>query len=92
MLDGLENEIREFFLANPNSKYVATDLSSYERLLAHAASSYNHLYSSSFVENGKRLLKIENRNKRGGKFKPIDPSLSKYLITRGGNLVEYVDL
>ena len=78
MLEGLENEIIEFFTANPHTKYISSELSSYERLLVHAASSYNQLCSRSFDENGKRILLVQNR-KRNGTFSPVDPSLAQYL-------------
>jgi hypothetical protein len=78
MLEGLENEIIEFFTANPHTKYISSELSSYERLLVHAASSYNQLCSRSFDENGKRILLVQNR-KRNGTFSPVDPSLTQYL-------------
>lgn len=48
MVEGLEEEIRSFFVRNPTEKsYVLKGLSSYERLLAHAASAYNYLKSRS---------------------------------------------
>ena len=87
MLEGLENQIREFFIANPDTEYITSDLSSYERLLAHAASSYNHLSSRSFDQNGKRMLMVENRNKYKT-FRPVDPSLSKYLSMRSRKDIE----
>jgi len=83
MLEALESEIVEFFIENPDTEYVSSDLSSYERLLVHAASSYNKLYSRSYDENGRRILLVENRNKRKT-FNPIDPSLTKYLQLRQG--------
>lgn len=83
MLEALENEIVEFFTENPDTDYISSELSSYERLLVHAASSYNRLYSRSYDENGQRILLVENRNK-GKEFNPIDPSLTKYLQLRHG--------
>ena len=83
MLEALENEIVEFFKENPNTEYISSELSSYERLLVHAASSYNRLYSRSYDENGLRILHVENRNK-GKEFSPIDPSLTNYLKIRNG--------
>ncbi len=47
MIEGLEEEIRDFFSKRPNDEYYARGLSSYERLLAHACSSYNSLLSQS---------------------------------------------
>ena len=81
MLEGIENQIRETFVADPATEYITSDLSSYERLLVHAASSYNQLNSRSFDKNGKRTLIVENRNKYK-RFKPVDPSLSNYLKIR----------
>merc|ERR1712109_26886 len=83
MLEALESEIVEFFMENPNTDYISSELSSYERLLIHAASSYNRLYSRSYDDNGRRILLVENRNK-GKEFNPIDPSLTKYLQIRNG--------
>jgi len=81
MLEALENQIIEFFKANPGTEYISSELSSYERLLVHAASSYNQLCSRSFDQNGKRILMIENR-KKDKTFVPIDPTLTKYLKMR----------
>ena len=51
MVEGLEEEIRSFFVRNPSEKsYVLKGLSSYERLLAHAASAYNYLKSRSTIK------------------------------------------
>ena len=83
MLEALESEIVEFFMENPNTDYISSELSSYERLLIHAASSYNRLYSRSYDDNGRRILLVENRNK-GKEFNPIDPSLTNYLKIRNG--------
>jgi len=83
MLEALENEIVEFFTENPDTDYISSELSSYERLLVHAASSYNRLNSRSYDENGQRILLVENKNK-GKEFNPIDPSLTKYLQLRHG--------
>ena len=82
MLEALENEIVEYFRENPGTEYISSELSSYERLLVHAASSYNKLDSRSFDKNGKRILVIHNRNQKKS-FCPVDPSLSKYLKIRG---------
>ena len=84
MLEALESEITDFFIANPNSKYIASNLTSYERLLAHATSSYNKLYSRSFDKNGRRMFMVQNCNKYK-KFKPVNPSLSKYLRIRSSS-------
>lgn len=79
ILENLEDNIREHFLMHPQQEYVAVDLSSYERLLAHVCSMYHHLNSRSYDEDGKRKLKIGNPKE---KFDPIDPSLAKYLKNR----------
>ena len=47
MVESLEDDIRSFFEASPNSVYIAGHLSSYERLLAHACCAYNRLSSRS---------------------------------------------
>ncbi len=47
MVESLEQDITNFFTEKPDSVYVADDLSSYERLLAHACCSYNSLTSRS---------------------------------------------
>ena len=85
MLEALENQIVEYFREHPGTEYISSELSSYERLLVHAASSYNKLDSRSFDKNGKRILVVQNRNKKNT-FCPVDPSLSKYLKIRGGKL------
>jgi hypothetical protein len=82
MLEALETQIVEYFRENPDTEYMSSELSSYERLLVHAASSYNKLDSRSFDKNGKRILVVQNRNKKNA-FCPVDPSLSKYLKIRG---------
>lgn len=83
MLEGLENDIRKFFIQNPNKDYIVEELSSFERLLAHAASAYNFLQSHSFNDGGKRKLKIENPRFN---FYPHDPSLSDYLKIRSSTV------
>ena len=47
MLEGIEEKITETFTTNPNSEFVAEDMSSFERLLLHALCSYNSLNSYS---------------------------------------------
>jgi len=79
ILENLEEQIVEHFITNPSDCFLASNLSSYERLLAHVCSMYNHLSSQSFDDNGIRTLKIVNPRK---KFHPIDPSLCEYLKTR----------
>jgi len=81
-LMALEKEITNFFLENPRSEYVADDnLSSYERLLAHAASKYHNLQSKSFdIGSGRRKLTVENP--LAEKFNPMDPTLAQYLKIR----------
>ena len=91
MLEALENQIVEYFREHPGTEYISSELSSYERLLVHAASSYNKLDSRSFDKNGKRILVVQNRNKKNT-FCPVDPSLSKYLKIRGGKLGKKYEL
>lgn len=79
ILENLEEQIVEHFITNPSDCFLASNLSSYERLLAHVCSMYNQLSSQSFDDNGIRTLKIVNPR---SKFDPIDPSLCEYLKTR----------
>ena len=79
ILENLEEQIVEHFVTNPSDCFLASNLSSYERLLAHVCSMYNQLSSQSFDDNGIRTLKIVNPRR---KFHPIDPSLCEYLKTR----------
>jgi len=81
-LVALEEEITDFFRTSPTKEYVANDdLSSYERLLAHAVSKYHHLHSRSYDDgSGKRQLTVENP--MAEKFNPMDPTLAKYLKIR----------
>jgi len=80
ILENLEDQILEHFNTHPEQCFIASDLNSYERLLAHVCSMYNRLSSQSFDENGIRKLKIVNP--RGQTFQPIDPTLCKYLKLR----------
>jgi len=79
MLEHLEEQIISHFLENPKESFEVSDLSSYERLLAHTCSMYNSLNSQSFDKNGVRILKIVNPRMN---FEPIDPRLVKYLQMR----------
>ncbi len=47
MLENLEAQIREHFITTPSKHFIASDLTSYERLLAHTCSIYNRLHSHS---------------------------------------------
>ena len=86
ILENLEDQILEHFNNNPNECFIASQLSSYERLLAHVCSMYNRLSSQSFDdENGDRKLKIVNP--RGQRFQAIDPKLCEYLRIRQQNRV-----
>jgi len=86
ILENLEDQILEHFKNNPNECFIASQLSSYERLLAHVCSMYNRLSSQSFDdENGDRKLKIVNP--RGQRFQAIDPKLCEYLRIRQQNRV-----
>jgi len=79
MLEGIENRIMETFADNPNSEYVAEDLSSFERLLLHATCAYNALNSHSFDFGGRRIVRVENPY---GSYIVRDPSLHQYLAIR----------
>jgi len=79
MLEHLEEQIVTHFTQNPGQSFEVSDLSSYERLLAHTCSMYNSLVSQSFDKNGVRILKIVNPRMD---FEPIDPRLVKYLQMR----------
>lgn len=79
MFEHLEEQIISHFMQYPEKSYEVSDLSSYERLLAHTCSMYNSLNSQSFDKNGVRILKIVNPRM---KFEPIDPRLCKYLKMR----------
>nr|ACO15121.1 C19orf22 homolog [Caligus clemensi] len=73
MLSRLEEEIVDFFTENPHSFYIADELSSFERLLVHACSSYHCLRSYSFNESGKRKLRIGNPNPGSSSQTPVSP-------------------
>jgi len=79
MLEGIEEKITETFINNPNSEYVAEDMSSFERLLLHALCSYNALNSYSFDFGGKRIVRVENPYST---FFLKNPSLCAYLRLR----------
>ena len=49
MLENLEDQIRQHFKNDPSKHFIASDLTSYERLLAHTCSMYNRLHSQSNV-------------------------------------------
>ena len=51
MLEHLEEQIISHFLENPKESFEVSDLSSYERLLAHTCSMYNSLNSQSKIAN-----------------------------------------
>jgi len=79
MLEGIEGKITETFVTNPNSEFVAEDMSSFERLLLHALCAYNALNSYSFDFGGKRIVRVENPY---SKFFLKNPSLCEYLGRR----------
>lgn len=83
ILEGIESKVTETFLADPNTEFIADDLSSFERLMLHALCAYNALNSHSFDFGGKRIVRVENPY---GKFFLRDPSLCKYLAVRGAGL------
>jgi len=80
LLENLETQIIEHFETKPQECFVASDLSSYERLLAHICCMYNHLNSQSFDDDGIRKFKVSNP--RRNHFHPIDPTLCQYLKIR----------
>jgi hypothetical protein len=70
ILENLEEQIREHFICNPGKQFVASNLSSYERLLAHVCSTYNQLDSQSnsksthyFFKNRRFSKKKKNQKK-----------------------------
>jgi len=80
LLEHLEAQIIQHFEARPQECFVASDLSSYERLLAHVCCMYNNLRSQSYDDDGIRKFKVSNP--RRGHFYPIDPTLCEYLKLR----------
>jgi len=82
MLEGLEEQLTARFSSNPQSEFVAEDLSSFERLLVHALASYNSLNSHSFDFAGKRLVRVENP---APSFFKRDPGLTAYLAARAAS-------
>lgn len=79
MLEGIEEKITETFIINPNSEFVAEDMSSFERLLLHALCAYNALNSYSFDFGGKRIVRVENPYST---FFLKNPGLCTYLSSR----------
>lgn len=53
MLEHLEEQIVTHFTQNPGQSFEVSDLSSYERLLAHTCSMYNSLISQSKILRGR---------------------------------------
>ena len=53
MLEHLEEQIVTHFTQNPGQSFEVSDLSSYERLLAHTCSMYNSLVSQSKILHGR---------------------------------------
>jgi len=80
LLENLEEQIIKHFERKPQECFIASDFSSYERLLAHTCCMYNHLHSQSFDDEGIRKLKVSNP--RRSHFQPIDPTLCEYLRKR----------
>jgi len=79
MLQGIEENINESFLNDPDFELVVEGYSSFERLLLHALCAYNALNSYSFDNNGKRMVKVANPYPD---FYKKDPSLYEYLIAK----------
>ncbi|XP_039623121.1 R3H domain-containing protein 4 [Polypterus senegalus] len=75
-LDCLEEDLRTFFSAHPQSVYTAVLENSYERLLLHGVCQYMALTSASLDRDGKRQTRVVNHQKE---FLPPGLLLSTYL-------------
>ncbi|XP_067236808.1 R3H domain-containing protein 4 isoform X2 [Chanodichthys erythropterus] len=76
VLEGLESDLLEFFMAHPHSIYITKLSSSYERLLFHAICQYMDLTSASSDCNGARQTEVVNKQEE---FLPPQSLLSAYL-------------
>lgn len=79
MLQGIENNINESFLNDPDFELIVEGYSSFERLLLHSLCAYNALNSYSFDIDGKRKVKVANPYPG---FYKKDPSLHAYLLSK----------
>lgn len=75
-LECLEEEMLSFFSVSPESVYTAMMENSYQRLLLHAVCQYMDLASASSDFQGKRQMRVVNRNRD---FCPPELLLSAYL-------------
>ncbi|KAM9330092.1 R3H domain-containing protein 4 [Gastrophryne carolinensis] len=75
-LECLEEEMLSFFSVSPESVYIALMENSYQRLLLHAVCQYMDLASASSDFEGKRQMRVVNRNSG---FCPPELLLSAYL-------------
>ncbi|XP_040273467.1 R3H domain-containing protein 4 isoform X1 [Bufo bufo] len=75
-LEDLEEEMLSFFSVNPESVYISMMENSYQRLLLHAVCQYMDLASASSNFDGKRQMRVVNRNRE---FCPPELLLSSYL-------------
>ncbi|XP_018425977.1 PREDICTED: R3H domain-containing protein 4 [Nanorana parkeri] len=75
-LECLEEEMLSFFSVSPESVYIAMMENSYQRLLLHAVCQYMDLASASSNLQGKRQMRVVNRNRE---FCPPELLLSTYL-------------
>ncbi|XP_069596178.1 R3H domain-containing protein 4 [Ranitomeya imitator] len=75
-LEVLEEEMLSFFSVSPESVYIAMMENSYHRLLLHAVCQYMDLASASSNFEGKRQMRVVNRNRA---FCPPELLLSSYL-------------
>ncbi|KAL4658809.1 R3H domain-containing protein 4 [Arapaima gigas] len=76
ILEVLEEDLLQFFVAHPHSVYITTLGSSFERLLLHAICQYMDLVSASTDCNGARQTEVVNKQEE---FSPPKPLLSVYL-------------
>ncbi|XP_026199723.1 R3H domain-containing protein 4 [Anabas testudineus] len=75
-LELLEENLLNFFNAQPHSVYTTNLASSFERLLLHAVCQYMDLVSASTDNNGSRQTEVVNKQEE---FLPPTPLLSVYL-------------
>ncbi|XP_068127334.1 R3H domain-containing protein 4 [Hyperolius riggenbachi] len=75
-LECLEEEMLSFFTVSPESVYISMMDNSYQRLLLHAVCQYMDLASASSDCQGKRQMRVVNRNRE---FCPPELLLSAYL-------------
>jgi len=79
MLRGIEEGLLATFAGDAEAELLVRGVSSYERLLVHAASAYYSLSSCSTEVAGARVVRVANR---GGRYCLREPRLHQYLATR----------